>query len=117
VNIQSSVLQYNQEVPWEKAGDGIKRQVFGYDEKVMLVKVQFEKDAVGTLHSHPHTQVTYVESGVFEFTIGDEKKMVKKGDGLYITPNIVHGCVCIEPGLLIDVFSPYREDFIKAPAI
>jgi quercetin dioxygenase-like cupin family protein len=62
LKIQSSLLQYNQEIPWEQAGDGLKRQVFGYDERVMLVKVQFEKDAVGALHSHPHTPVTYVES-------------------------------------------------------
>jgi quercetin dioxygenase-like cupin family protein len=115
LNIQSNILQYNQEIPWEDAGPGIQRQVFGYDERVMLVKVKFEKDAVGTLHNHHHTQVTYIESGIFEFTIGDEKKLVKKGDGLYIPPNIMHGCTCIEAGLLIDVFSPYREDFIKTP--
>jgi quercetin dioxygenase-like cupin family protein len=114
LDINSDILQYNQEIAWQQAGNGIKRQVFGYDEKVMMVKVQFEKNAIGTLHSHPHTQLTYIESGIFEFTIGDDKKLVKKGDGLYIPSNIEHGCVCIEPGLLIDVFSPYREDFIKA---
>ena len=85
----------------------------GYDERVMLVKVQFEKDAVGALHSHPHTQLTYIESGVFEFTVGEEKKMVKKGDGLYIPPGVMHGTTCIQAGMLVDVFSPYREDFIK----
>jgi quercetin dioxygenase-like cupin family protein len=77
-----------------------------------MVKVKFEVGAVGQLHSHPHTQVTYVESGAFEMTIGDQKKIIKKGDGYYVPPQEVHGCVCVEAGVLIDVFSPHREDFL-----
>ena len=111
--IQSSLFQLSTEVPWEDAAPGITRQVFGYDDRVMLVKVKFEQGAVGSLHEHMHTQVSYVESGIFEMTIGDEKKLVKKGDGFYVPPHVIHGCVCMEAGVLIDVFSPYREDFLK----
>ena len=111
--IQSSLFQLSTEVPWEDAAPGITRQVFGYDDRVMLVKVKFEQGAVGNLHEHMHTQVSYVESGIFEMTIGDEKKLVKKGDGFYVPPHVIHGCVCMEAGVLIDVFSPYREDFLK----
>ncbi len=52
------------------------------------------------MHQHPHAQVTYVESGVFEMTIGDEKKIIRKGDGYYVPPNVLHGCVCLEAGML-----------------
>jgi len=38
---------------------------------------------------------------------------VKKGDSLYKEPNIIHGCVCLEAGKLLDVFTPKREDFLK----
>lgn len=106
------VFQINDAIPWVNAGPGIQRQVFGYDDKIMLVKVKFEKGAIGSLHQHFHSQVTYVESGVFELTIGDEKKILNAGDGYYVPPHIIHGCVCIEPGVLIDVFSPLREDFL-----
>ena len=47
----------------EPAGKGVTRQVMGYDGQVMMVKVKFEKGAVGTLHTHYHTQTTYVASG------------------------------------------------------
>jgi quercetin dioxygenase-like cupin family protein len=77
-----------------------------------MVKVKFEVGAVGALHEHYHSQVTYVESGAFEMTIGDEKKIIRTGDGYYVKPHTIHGCVCIEPGVLIDVFSPHREDFL-----
>ncbi len=110
--IQSTEFQFESEITWEDVGNGIHRQVFGYDETLMLVKAKFITGGVGVLHQHPHSQVTYVDSGVFEMTIGGEKKIIKKGDGYYVPPNVVHGCVCLEAGILIDAFSPHREDFI-----
>lgn len=109
---QSNLFQIENEIEWETPGPKIKRQVYGYDDKIMLVKAHFEKGGIGTLHEHHHSQVTYVESGVFEMTIGDETKTLKKGDGYYVPPHVIHGCICIEEGLLVDVFSPLREDFI-----
>ncbi len=111
--IQSDLFQIEQDIPWEKAGEGVLRQIYGYDEQIMLVKAKFEAGAIGVLHEHYHSQVTYVESGVFEMTIGEEKKIIKKGDGYYIPPHVMHGCVCAEPGMLIDIFSPHREDFLS----
>ncbi len=113
--LQSKEFQFENEVPWENPVPGIQRQVYGYDDKIMLVKAKFEKDAVGALHQHHHSQVTYVESGVFEMTIGEEKRTIKAGDGYYVPPNTLHGCVCKAPGLLVDVFSPLREDFLPRP--
>jgi len=111
---QSGVFQLNDSIKWVAAGPGIQRQVFGYDDKIMLVKVKFEKGAVGSLHEHFHSQATYVESGVFELTIGADKKILSAGDGYYVPPHALHGCICIEPGTLIDVFSPFREDFLQS---
>lgn len=110
--LQSGLFQIEKETPWEDLGNGINRQVYGYDDKIMLVKAKFDTGAVGVLHEHHHSQVTYVESGVFEMTIGNQKKIIVKGDGYYVPPHEIHGCVCLEPGILIDVFSPHREDFL-----
>ena len=90
---------------WEPAGEGVVRQIMGYNDDIMVVKVKFEKGAVGAVHHHIHSQVTYVESGKFEFTINGVKKIVSAGDCLYKEPDAVHGCVCLEPGMLIDCFS------------
>lgn len=110
--IHSAAFQFDSEIPWQDVGGGIQRQMFGYDDKVMLVKVKFEAGAIGAMHQHHHSQVTYVEAGVFDMTIGDETKRIQKGDGYYVLPHTMHGIVCIEPGVLIDVFSPHREDFL-----
>jgi quercetin dioxygenase-like cupin family protein len=57
--------------------------------------------------------VAYVESGVFEFTIGDETQTLKAGDCAYVPPDAEHGAVCKEEGVLLDIFSPVREDFLE----
>jgi len=100
------------ETPWEQVAEGLDRQIMGYDGKIMLVKARFDTGAIGVKHKHYHSQVTYVESGEFEMTIGDEVKTLKRGDSFYIPPHLMHGCVCTKPGILIDVFSPAREDFL-----
>ena len=63
------------------------------------------------MHSHPHEQLTYVLSGEFEFTIGEEKHIVRAGDTLYKAPHVMHGCVCLQPGTLLDTFTPYGKIF------
>ncbi|CAE6930530.1 hypothetical protein ACOMICROBIO_FLGHMIGD_03422 [Vibrio sp. B1FLJ16] len=65
---------FNQDIPMEDLGEGISRKVLAHSDNMMSVEVHFEEGAIGPMHSHPHEQLTYVLSGEFEFTIGDEKK-------------------------------------------
>lgn len=102
-----------EDMEWDDLGGGVSRKMLGYDNQIMMVLVKFEKGAVGSPHSHFHTQATYCVEGKFEFEIDGEKQIVNAGDGVYIEPNLVHSAVCIEPGKLIDTFSPVREDFLS----
>lgn len=110
---RSETFVFEKEKTWEPAGEGVTRQIMGYDGQVMLVKVKFEKGAIGTPHTHYHTQTTYVASGKFRFTVGNETKIVSAGDGIYMEPDVLHGCECLEAGVLIDCFAPMRADFLK----
>ena len=101
------------DVPTEVVDEGITRQILGYNGQIMMVKVWFEAGSQGYVHSHFHSQVTYVESGVFEVTVGDETRRLSGGDCFFMEPNVDHGALCIEAGVLIDVFSPHREEFLS----
>jgi len=103
---------FNAEVQAKDLGGGVTRKVLGYGDSLMCCELHFEKGAVGALHSHPHTQCSYVISGAFEFCIDGVKKVVRAGDTLYKLPNVEHGCVCLEAGVLLDFFTPMREDFV-----
>lgn len=109
----NGTYQLEQELKWEPAGEGVVRQIMGYDGQLMIVKVKFEQGAVGNLHKYFHSQATYVASGKFELEIGGKKQILTAGDGYYVAPDELHGCVCLEAGILIDTFSPHRADFVK----
>ena len=57
---RSNTFILEKEIAWEPAGEGVVRQIMGYDGQVMLVKVKFEQGAIGTPHTHYHTQTTRV---------------------------------------------------------
>src|SRR4051812_9458727 len=97
----TKVFIENSELSWQDTAPGMKRKIMAYDESLMLVKVAFEKGGVGVLHSHHHTQISHVESGVFEVEISGEKKVLRGGDAFYVPPHAVHGAVCLEAGVLI----------------
>jgi len=111
--VQSDLFHIGSEKPWQDLGSGVQRQLLGFNDQLMVVKVKFETGAIGSQHEHPQSQSSFVNSGVFELTIGDEKKILKAGDGYYVPPNTVHGAVCLQAGVIIDSFNPYREDFLQ----
>lgn len=98
----------------EQTTPGVVRRVLAYGEQAMCVENTFTQGAVGALHSHPHTQLTYVVSGRFRFTVGDNEYEVKAGDTLLKQDGIVHGCVALEAGVLLDFFTPMREEFVAS---
>lgn len=103
---------FRDEVDAIPCAEGVVRRVLAYADEMMCVENTFETGAIGSLHSHPHTQITYVVEGVFEFTIDGVTKVVKKGDTMLKQDAVVHGCKCLEKGILLDIFTPMREDFV-----
>lgn len=112
MELRSKTFLFEKDIEWENAGEGVNRKILAYGDQLMVVKVHFTSGAIGSPHSHPHTQATYVDSGVFDFTVNGETKTIYAGDCVYIHPEELHGCKCVEEGILIDTFSPARKDFL-----
>lgn len=101
------------EFPVVDADPGVTRQVLADHEALMVVAFRFaNQGAEGKLHNHPHVQSTFVESGRFRFSVDGRETEVGPGDSFVIPSNVMHGCVCLEPGTLIDSFTPRRDDFL-----
>ena len=109
---QSNAFLMGDTTPIEDLGNGMKRQLLGFNQQILMAKVWFDKDAIGYAHQHHHAQVAYVESGEFEVQVGETKRILKAGDCFFVEPNALHGAVCLKEGVLLDVFSPCREDFL-----
>ena len=107
-----AIVVRNGQATLKELGGGVSRKVLAYTPEIMMVEVRFEKGGVGAVHTHPHVQSTYVKSGSFRFSIDGEDVAVKEGDTIAFPANIPHGTVCLEEGILVDVFTPMRADFV-----
>lgn len=105
-------IVYHADAPVKDLGGGVSRRVLAHTPGEMIVEVSFETGGVGSVHTHPHCQNTYVLSGRFRFTVDGEYVEVGPGDTLAFPPDVPHGTLCLQRGVLLDVFAPMREDFI-----
>ncbi len=94
-------------------GGGTERRILAYNDQLMAVEVSFDAGAEGAPHSHPHTQLSYVLSGSFRYSVKEETVILNPGDSIVVPSGLIHGTVCLEAGTLLDVFTPCREDFLK----
>lgn len=101
------------EIKSEVLENGVVRKVKGHLDDLMLVELHWKAGQVGALHTHPHRQCTYVLSGAFESTVEDAKQVLRPGDCVYTSGDQVHGLLALEDGVILDIFTPVREDFLK----
>lgn len=99
---------------WDEVAPGVSRTIMSYNDNLMIVKVRFAKDAIGAMHTHPHTQGCFVAEGRFELHMNSTKYILEKGDTFLVEPNTPHGVVCLEAGMLVDIFTPKRDDFLSS---
>ena len=107
------IAHANQE-PAFATPDGALRRVLSYGGGLMLVQFTFEAGATSWLHSHPHEQVGYVVSGEIDFNMeGHEPVRLKAGGSYYVPPDVKHNITTYAPTVLVDVFTPIRQDFLN----
>lgn len=102
-----------EKIPIEQTAEGIERQMV-VGQNVMICRFRFAPLVVTPEHTHPHEQMTLVVQGRVRFFIEGEERIVSAGDVLHFPPNNRHGATMLdEEVILIDIFSPIREDFLK----
>ena len=99
-------------IPVESIGDGIERQMI-WGDHLMVCRLRLRPRVVTAVHSHRHEQITLVEKGRVVFTVDGEERVAAAGDVLHFPSGILHGATMLdEEVVLIDIFSPIREDFL-----
>lgn len=110
--LQALVTDWDK-IPIEQTAEGIERQMV-VGQNVMLCRFRFAPFVVTPEHTHPHEQMTLVVQGNVRFFIDGEERIVSAGDVLHFPPNNRHGATMLdEEVILIDIFAPIREDFLK----
>jgi quercetin dioxygenase-like cupin family protein len=91
---------------------GLQRQVLAYNANLMLVRHVMQKGWQGARHSHPHDQLVYIIKGRLRFTDGESTFDVAAGDSFVVPGGVEHQALAIEESEVLDVFNPYREDYV-----
>lgn len=92
--------------------EGIDRKTRVYGEKTLLAEFRLRKDSAIPSHAHPHEQTGYLVRGHMLFTVGTEKFDARTGDAWCIPGNVEHSAVAVEDSIVVEAFSPLREDYL-----
>lgn len=92
---------------------GLIRRILAHNEKMMLVEHRMDGTWVGARHSHPHDQMVYVIKGRLRFCCGSEEFDAKAGDSFVLRGGVEHSARTLEPAIVLDVFTPCREDYVR----
>ena len=96
----------------EQLTDSIRRRmIVGTNE--MLVRWEFRKGAIAALHSHPNEQIVMMIEGKLRLKVGNTDTTMMPGDIVVIPPDVPHEARALEDTVVLDIFSPPREDFLS----
>ena len=99
------------ELPITDMLPGIQRCAVWLD-RVMITFFVFEPSALVPEHAHENEQITVVTSGAMEFTMGDETRILRAGDGVCIPPNVSHSARILDKLTeAYDAWGPPRDDY------
>jgi quercetin dioxygenase-like cupin family protein len=91
---------------------GVHLKTMVYGDQTLLTEVRLEKGAIIPPHGHPHEQTGYMVSGHMDFLINGEHHITKPGDSWNIAGEVEHGATALDESVVIEVFSPIREDYL-----
>jgi len=111
--ISSALVTDWSKVETQVISEGIRRQMV-IGQKIMVCRFTFDPFVVTPEHTHPHEQITLVMKGRVKFMISGEERIVSEGDILHFPSFNLHGATMLDDEVvLIDIFSPIREDFLN----
>lgn len=97
---------------YKEALGGVQLKTLVYGEKTLMSEFRLHKGKNLPIHSHPHEQTGYVVSGRINLIVEEEKFEAGPGDGWCIHGDVEHGAETLEDTVIVEVFSPVREEYL-----
>ena len=97
---------------YSKQLEGIERKTLVHGEKTLMAEFKLQKGSIVPLHSHPHEQAGYLVSGQVKFSVDSKEIVCNPGDSWCIQGDEEHSAEALQDSVLVEVFSPVREDYL-----
>jgi quercetin dioxygenase-like cupin family protein len=92
--------------------EGVELSTLVHGEKTLMGQFKAAKGSVIPAHSHPHEQTGFMISGKLRWNVDGETMETVAGDSWCLPGGVEHSVEALEDSILIEVFSPVREDYL-----
>lgn len=99
---------------WIDICPGVRRRMLVTGERMYQQIAELDGGSVMPAHQHPHEQILFVVSGKLNVIVDGVPRALRAGESLYLGSNVSHGIETLEDSIVIDTFSPPRDDYIAA---
>lgn len=91
---------------------GVALRTLVHGDRTLMGEFRIAAGAVIPSHHHPYEQTGYLVSGRMEFDVEGVRRVAEPGDSWSLPAGVVHGARAVEDTVVIEVFSPVREDYL-----
>ncbi len=91
---------------------GIFMKALTHGNKTLLCEFQLKEGSVIPTHQHPQEQIGYLVSGELKFISDGEEFVALPGSSWIFEGGKPHGVEVIKDSVVIEVFSPVRQDYL-----
>jgi quercetin dioxygenase-like cupin family protein len=98
--------------PWIEICPGIKRRTICNGASMYQMRAELKAGSRMPEHTHPQEQIAHVIEGRMKLIVNGEPHELTAGKAFYLASNVPHGVETIEDTVVIDTFSPPREEYL-----
>ena len=102
--------------PWVDIVPGVRRQTITTGTTMYQMRARLDAGSRLPVHQHPQEQITHVITGRLRMLVAGTPHELGPGESIYLPGNTPHGVETIEDSLVIDTFSPPRDDYLAIDA-
>ena len=84
-----------------------------HTETMTIAWITLAKGAVVPRHEHPNEQIATILEGRLRFLVGEDELVASAGESVPLAANVPHEVEALEDTVVLDVFSPVREDWVR----
>ena len=105
-------MSANPESPWIQIVPGIRRRTITTGATMYQMRAELDAGSRLPEHSHPQEQIVHIIKGRLRVLVASGAHELETGDSFYLESNVPHGIETLEDTVVLDTFSPPRDDYL-----
>ena len=91
---------------------GITRRTLVHGSSMYQMRATLAAGSVMPAHQHSQEQIVHILLGHMRLIVDGTSHELVSGDSYYLASNVSHGVETLEETIVLDTFSPPRDDYL-----